>query len=1069
MKNILAVSICSCVALLGIVGQAKTLALWPLDLLEIQNTPNLRCMIDTRNALTLGTDVSASATGGQTWTLPPNPDTDRHLYESTRRAALWTTARTGQQMLRTTRPELAQAVCSASDFTIEGWINVQELPDYNGWYILVNACGGSGLNGGWIWSMRRQSRSQYNTDFELFVTGGAGDTVIGGKSFADPEMLTNQWIHVALTHTQAGEQAEWRMYTNGVFYGAATHKKVALPQSIGNALDIGGRYANKATDNTAQRFRGGLDYWRISDRVLAPEEFLCADGGEPPVPAAKSPTKFYWKLDRAADGTINGEPQVGRAVLDGGFPVRSLDAVGRLVASTDMAFTGNPPNTTVTLPGGNAGSFRGAEGGACWRFDDLGRELEIDRSFTIEGWFKPERNENCASETVQYMFNTRKSSGGWALGFQRVGNDNDYWRLRLFVQQTNGVTLVNNVNMSENLDDWTDWRHVALVYDSAGGDGKGEWTCYIDGVCTGSRVNSAQPTAMTGSQAFHIGGRIGTSTTFRGRIDCVRVCRAALAPNQLLCASVDSQAVPEEDVIGLWPLDQVRGAYCVSADLAGENPIQEASTWTSARMAAASEDAPVIPNPDTTPAFAGSPTNLTGSTAFCTPANGNASSSFLSTISADVRALFQNRNGGWTAECFVKRSSGTPSNWELLFGLATSMGLTSTGTSLKLNFAYRDNGFTLLDTTQTSLNGDPKFPDSTGDDLPVGEWAHVALTFQTNVVDGAKKAVYEVFVNGVSKGQLSGALSASAASSGIFLLGGRPNTANSFHGNIASLRLSNRALDPSEFLCAAHVPAPAENPLTWAYWPLDFDGTTVDRSSRVPAGAYFNEAQSVTGSTEMATPRVPRGDESPDFDGDPRANAGSLVLGNDGRLLAASVGLRADVDAAFTTEGWLRWDGVAAPSGRAIVVGTYRPGSPRGWRVYVDSTGAKPCLKLDVVACFPYSRLVDGAVLIEDVSDWANAWRHLALVYDPHAGRRGLWSLWVDGAVAGSAENIWSPQGFANTSDLFALGMIRLSADYNSQWNACTGAYDMWRLSVGALTEKQFLYKRPNGTVLYMR
>lgn len=1037
-------------------AQAKTVALWPLE-------ENLRCLVDTRLQLTTNGYTRLSEENALPWAIPPNPDTDRHLGELPNSKAIWSTANSAGPMATVTDRDLANAVCSTSDFTIEGWINVQQIPDNNGWYILVNALGGSGGPGGWIWSMRRQSRSQYFTDFELFVKDGPGDTCLGGKRFEEPEtQLVDQWMHVALTHVwkNTDGKSEWNMYTNGVFYAQLVHNAAAKQTPSNCALEFGGRSGN------VQRFRGGLDYWRVSDRVLAPEEFLCAGGEGSPMPVDETPTAFYWKLDRKADGTVDTTPQVGRTALGGGYVVSGVDSPFRHIGSSDRAFEGQPPNTTVTLPRDNAGCFYAPEGSNYLRFDNLGRELEIDRAFTVEGWFKPERT-SAGSQNVQYIFNTRTDGNGWALGLQS-SNTGDIWYLQLYAQQVDASKhiLVGNANLSPAMTDWSDWKHVALTYDPAAGDGRGVWSCYLDGVLSGSATNNQVPTANSGSEYFHIGGRVGTATTFNGYIDCVRVARGVLDPRQFLCEANDPLAVADADVLGLWPLDSVRGVYPFSEDVKGTYPIQALSVWDEKYLVGTVEDAPVITNPDSTEAFAGSPTNLVGAAAFNVPANNNAARSHLLTYSTNVCSFFRNTRPGWTAECFVKRTSGTPTNWELIFGLCNNMKVDATG--MYINFTYRNNGFYMFDNgVCATTNGDEVFPDSTGSDLPVGAWAHVALEFCIREIDGVEKGVYEVFVNGVSKGRIVKDKINPSANAKVFTLGGRLNSDSSFKGAISSLRLSRRALDPSEFLCAAGTSAP-QTTGTVAYWPLDFDGTSVDFGSRVQTGAWITERVGVAGSAEMALPRVPNGDTSADFVGDPRANNGSVVLsGASCRLVVPFLGLRADTAKAFTFEGWMKWTGAASASGHDIVMGTYRPSFEKGWKLYIDSTGGPPCLRLFAKVGYPYSPLVPDRVLVADVSDWRNAWKHLAFVYDPHAGAKGTWTLWVDGKVAGCVENLWSPQGVVAGTDLLGLGMIPHGLSY--AYDSATGGYDMWRLSEGALTKDDFLYRRPNSTLLIIR
>ncbi len=1048
-------------------AEAKTVALWPMEFDERNATGNLRCMIDPANDMSQGADTYlAWRRDGAPWALPPNPDTDRHVYDWNNSWALWSTnwpSGAGNYICRAESDAIHHALSVTNDFTLEGWINVHTVPDESGWFILANARGGSSKKGGWIWSMRCQKQSGFNPDFELYVSddgSGFNDKPLGGIWFTDLTGLTNVWMHVAMVHRaqKANNKSEWAMYTNGVLYASVEGKAFSPTETdytTDRWIELGGR-----NNGSAQRFKGGLDYWRLSDVALAPSEFLCAGGEGTAAPVDPSASRFHWPLDRTAQGTIDVASRLGQASFSSGFPLPVENSTGWYLPSLDAAFEGQPPNTTVALPGGNAGSFFAPKGGFCWRFAELGRKLEVDQDFTVEGWFKPRRCDG-TEQRVQYMFNTRISHGGWALGFQNSGNR---WCLQLFAQQTNEVGLAGNAPLSGDLSDWSDWKHVALVYDHAAGDGRGVWTTYLDGKFERCHTNNVAPSDVTGSEYFHIGGRVGTTTTFHGGVDCVRVTARALAPNQLLCATKNPQAVDAADVLGFWPLDcSADGLACNGKDLTGQYSFADADAIPANRKPASVADAPTIPNPDATWIFAGG-TNLTGATAFNCAESENATHSYLLTSDKAVQDVFHGASG-WTAECYVKRTAAI-SDWEIIFGTMEETPLT-TGVGMKLNFTYRSSGFVMYDNWWMANAGisDTKFPDSTPDDLPVGAWKHVALVCSYVTVDEARMLVYEVFVDGVSRGTVTSPAQSSWRSGPLFVLGGRPHSGNSFKGYISSVRLSARPLSPAEFLCAPSEPQPAVQPVTWAMWSLDWTGNALDLGSRVTAGAHFLSVADASGSSETARARVPRADETLDFIGDPKQNTGSVTLGPDGYLSVNSLGSRTETDTPFTIEGWVKWVGASSAKGREMIVGNYRHIASRGWRLYVDTTGATPALCLFAAPGYPYSPLVGHAQLVADVSSWKDAWKHIALVYDPKAGK-GIWTCYVDGKVAGSTENLWAPQGAKYDMQVFGLGTI-IADDPN--FSAFAGGYDMWRLSFGALTPEEFLYKLADGSLLIIR
>lgn len=103
-------------------------------------------------------------------------------------------------------------------------------------------------------------------------------------------------------------------------------------------------------------------------------------------------------------------------------------------------------------------------------------------------------------------------------------------------------------------------------------------------------------------------------------------------------------------------------------------------------------------------------------------------------------------------------------------------------------------------------------------DLTLDEWRHVAFTRMFTPTS----VVWECFINGVSQGtspanKLCVTGSTPAHSVGILFVGGRYTTRNHFKGKVSSIRVSNRVLSPSEFLCATG-PTPPETE-TFGSWP----------------------------------------------------------------------------------------------------------------------------------------------------------------------------------------------------------------------------------------------------------
>ena len=226
-------------------------------------------------------------------------------------------------------------------------------------------------------------------------------------------------------------------------------------------FDLGGRRGNQGNNINAV-----FDYWRISDKVLEPSEFLCAgDSSGTSAPAAST-------------GGIDCRDAVGNSPLSGDFS--TAFKANRMTPVEDCAFTGNPPNPTAVLPNGNAGSFLGSATAACLQNAAVGAVLNVTSNFTVEGWFCPRICARAAKspngEACCYLFGTRPDyNKGWALQYRAKGID----KVQFDIYCSDGTTLLNNVVVSGEYDmnSWYDtWRHVALTYDAAGACGHCRFT-----------------------------------------------------------------------------------------------------------------------------------------------------------------------------------------------------------------------------------------------------------------------------------------------------------------------------------------------------------------------------------------------------------------------------------------------------------------------------------------------------------------------------------------------------------------------------------------------------------------
>ena len=1031
---------------------AKTVALWPIGYDAVSRECNLRSAIDQRDQLVLGDETELADTG-LGWNVPSNPDTtEAALFTAVggRCARASTVTETKNAILRcdAVGDGLARTLYPTNDYTVEGWIKFDGIP--SNWWCIWNSLGGStGTPGGHVLSFRQNGPAWGR--WVLYVNGAQGgfaNVVVNDVQFGTliaSQDCTNRWMHIALTFKYADPdypgKSAWRFYINGVQYGGAiTHAPLGAPAAaLTKKVEIGGR-----SGNSARAVKTSFAYWRVSDACLQPDGFLNAGSGGTVFPApVNHPTLAYWKLDKDAFGGISGAPAVGSVHLDGGLFDNTANAKSEITCCSDCAFADTPPNSAIAYPKGNAGSAYGAanEGRRSYlKAVGLGQRLTLADSFTVEGWFKPRRDRNMADQGG-YLFATRASDSGWAL--QLCERESGY---QLEVDAAGG----SGTAISGDLTYWHEWSHVALVHTAVAG-GTGTWTCYLDGVQCGSVASVELPSAENAPQDFLIGGSAEAEHSFFGMIDSVRVSGAALVPGQFLNATEDAR--PATDVLALYPLNALNGAYLDGTDLMGGACL--AAARGAHLVAAATSEVPEIANPDTHPAFRGDPLNGKGSAGFRTFGGNYA---YLLTQRDEIRSLFL--QDAWTFEGYFRRSEKIGDDWEMIF-TATASEPDLTYTSMMIGLTYRksttkapNGGFILYADSICGLN-DECFPGTDNQTMKIGEWEHVALTYE---VDG-KTCIWKLYLDGTYVSQFTGTLKTFYKPTG-FILGGRPSSWNSFKGCISNVRLSKAALSPDKFLCAATESGTVVN-RTLAYWSLDAAESSCDVSDRVTPFYHFDDLLAAVPQSDRARGHVPNPDATPSFVGDPRANHGSIRLPTaNGRISAPNAGLKLDGNVEFTVEGWLKWAG-AEKDGVEYVAGTFRTGLSAGWCLGVDHRGPTP--KFSLFAKGALQTVVLDKCFDVQIEDLKGVWTHIALVYRPHAGN-GTWTLFLNGEEKDSIENDW-PLG----DNIWSMHVFRIGTSDDARYSACVGSYDMWRVSQGALEPKDFLYRSPDGMLLLVR
>ena len=1043
----------------AIVAQAKTIALWPVEYDSSLTTFDGSSAILPGDSLSIYTDDTTvgGIAAGVDWNLPPNLGDGKFLYDPINRTAIMGTlgAPTDAKgmTMRCTSANVVNHLYPTNDFTLEGWFTMKEYKTDN-WVVFMQQGMGSGGNGGWfIAFLFSESRKWFR------LTAAGGDVAFNDLTAEETVALTNGWHHFALTFQldATASASAWTVYLDGVSKGTINRPKVTSVNNSHQAFEFGGRYNSKSN-----RFFGGFDYWRLSDEVLQPSQFLNA-GGEGvvvPEPTHTVSTVAYWKLASNADGKMDSSDYVGMADLSDGLhdlPTTTSGFFSGMVPSLESAFTGNPPNPSVTLSSPNCGSALSpkktgnsdnAKNGTVLIVPDLGSELSLGNDFTVEGWIKPrwKTGEACSG----YLFGTRYTGNGWVIGIKANGE------IYVYAKDASG-TLHNNATIGTLSNGWLEkWSHIAVVYSAS--TGNGTWALYADGALLGTKANPHTSTAS--DTAFRLGGRENWDSNFAGNYDCFRVSKTALSPSQFLCAENGTAAA---NVLALWPLDTPDGVSWDLRDEKGGYTLRALRSATYRPVADAS--APTVTNPDTSANFNGCAASTSGSIAFCSADGSARTRSFLTTSDPNVMAAISSKNG-FTIEGYFKRAAN-PTSDEYLFIAPKTTPFDAT--MPQISFIYSVNGFYIYDAKFSNFGPSASGSFAGTGDQPVGEWRHFALTYQGVESKNANNqtvltSTWKLYINGTLSGTLSRATLGvvDSVNPRWFVLGSRPSSGNSFRGSLSSVRISNTALESGQFLCDAGSLPVATAPETLACWPLDSaDASLFDLTAKTePAGYsfYYYTAAAVGGSADRAIGSLPGGADS----SLPRTNAGSVTLtgGSSDYMRAAYLGRRLALDKDFTVEGWFKWS--AATRGRRnVLAGTYDGGSRKGWRLEIDDTGDAPCFRVFARTGENCSPLIDSVFSGRTLGN-VGEWQHVALSYDPHAGR-GTWTLRLNGRDAGTIENAWRDDSLPGTSDTFVLGNY-----CDTLVGGFGGTYDLWRVSKGFVATDDLIWHQ-SGFVILIR
>ncbi|MEY2407543.1 MAG: large repetitive protein [Verrucomicrobiota bacterium] len=423
----------------------------------------------------------------------------------------------------------------AGAFTIDLWVNFDAVRSANAFLAHDE---GSGSQNKWIfWLVNNRLILHLNSP-----TLGAVD--VGSVPF---NPVANQWYHLAVT--RSGNS--YTFYINGAPTPATDANSIpdaSAPLTIGQAE--GGSFLD-----------GRLDEIEIFNRALSPAEIQSiigagAFGKCKPVTTNTAPGTCGQIVSYGAPAfsdNCSGGEIVCSPASQSTFPKGITPVVCVATDAAGNAFTNSfavtvldlePPRSCVTPPSGmiswwpgdgsaadiqdgNPGTFLGAtapghyaEGmvGQAFDFDGDNDVVSIPNSpsltisgdqVTIDGWIYP-----LANTKAEYFGKVRSGLNPYFLIF----DDNN---VRGLIRAGG-----NNVNLSTGyVPPLNAWTHLALTYDGT------NMTVYANGAVVG--VTAAQGNIDDDNATFSIGGVVGDSFFFRGRIDEVEVFNRALTPAEV--------------------------------------------------------------------------------------------------------------------------------------------------------------------------------------------------------------------------------------------------------------------------------------------------------------------------------------------------------------------------------------------------------------------------------------------------------------------------------------------------------------------------------------------------------
>ena len=518
------------------------------------------------------------------------------------------------------------------------------------------------------------------------------------------------------------------------------------------------------------------------------------------------------------------------------------------------------------------------------------------------------------------------------------------------------------------------WHHVAWVYDNSDTT-TNRYVLFIDGIQQPQNLSLASTAATSlQNQTLYIGSRGNSEFKLTGELDDVRISSTALTTNEFL--QTRTGPLP---VIAQWSFDEGAGMEDSSGN--GNTLTGSGVTFTNGVAL-----------------FNGSHTFNTASTLNLSAYSSVTAEFFMRTTATPTMQLIEHTTQFYSAPgaFIVDVNEGGA-------GSGKTMGGFCTATGTKLN----------LDITGANATSD-------------GQWHHVAIVLNSAIsgsnrsrlyLDGVAQPVYLSWTDGTLP----------ALRNSILYIGSRNNSTAKYIGEMDDIRITGKALNPSQFLKNPSTDIPE----VIAYWPFSNSSPLADDSGNdhdlSNTGVTFKDSAAVFDGTHTAFSTQPSTLNLHSYS--------ALTVEYFIRTTSTNLAIVLEQTSNFTV-----YRGGFISTLNEIDVGQIQSGfSLSGGNFAIDITDE--------------NAVNDGN------------WHHVAITYDPDSNGLERVRFYLDHVQQASRE----PYVVSRDDDIsFQNGALFIGSRANSD-NKFTGELDDIKITGAVLSPDEFMTKRSyNGATILM-